>query len=124
MPFSDEWLVPTLVTVVPEAQILRLRRELDGTPSVWEAVVDRRFTTDDQVLQAVAARFRLPIADLGQIEHGIQEAVPEQVCRKYNVVPLRVTDSYLEIVTASPCSIWPRSASGRRSEEHTPELQS
>ena len=105
MTFSDEWLVPTLMTVVPEAQILRLRRELDGTPSVWEAVVDRRFTTDDQVLQAVAARFRLPIADLGQIEHGIQEAVPEQVCRKYNVVPLRVTDSYLEIVTASPFNI-------------------
>jgi type II secretory ATPase GspE/PulE/Tfp pilus assembly ATPase PilB-like protein/CheY-like chemotaxis protein len=105
MAFSDEWLVPTLATIVPEAQIVRLRRELDGTPSVWEAVVDRRFTTDNQVLNAVAARFRLPIADLTQIEHGIQEAVPEQVCRKYNVVPLRVTDSYLEIVTASPFDI-------------------
>src|ERR1041384_7822983 len=64
MAFSDEWLVPTLATIVPEAQIVRLRRELDGTPSVWEAVVDRRFTTDNQVLNAVAARFRLPIADL------------------------------------------------------------
>jgi type II secretory ATPase GspE/PulE/Tfp pilus assembly ATPase PilB-like protein/CheY-like chemotaxis protein len=102
MPFSDEWLVPTLVTVVPEAQIARLRRELDGTPSVWEAVVDRRFATDDQVLQALSTRFRLPIADLAEIEPRIHDAVPEQVCRKYSVLPLRMTDSYLEIATANP----------------------
>jgi type II secretory ATPase GspE/PulE/Tfp pilus assembly ATPase PilB-like protein/CheY-like chemotaxis protein len=105
MAFSDEWLVPTLTTFVQEAQIARLRRELDGTPSVWEAVVDRRFATDDQVLKALAARFRFPIADLGQIEHKISEAVPEQVCRKYNVLPIRITDSYLEIATASPFDI-------------------
>src|SRR5258707_14193231 len=97
MPFSDEWLVPTLVTVVPEAQIVRLRRELDGTPSVWEAVVDRRFATDDQVLQAVSARFRLPMADLPQIEPRIQDSVPEQGRRKYNVLPVRILESYRDM---------------------------
>ena len=105
MPFVDEWLVPTLSTLVPEDQIAKLRRESDGLSSIWEAAVDRRMATNDQVLQALAMRFRLPIADLSVIDHRITEAVPEQVARKFNIVPLRITDSYLEIATGNPFDI-------------------
>ncbi|HEV8357880.1 MAG TPA: GspE/PulE family protein [Gemmatimonadales bacterium] len=105
MPFIDEWLVPTLSTLVPDDQIAKLRRDSDGASSVWESVVDRRMATNDQVLQALATRFRIPIADLTQIDHRITEAVPEQVARKFNIVPLRSTDSYLEIATANPFDI-------------------
>src|ERR1051325_11932227 len=101
MPFSDEWLVPTLVTLVPEAQMSKLRRESDGTVSAWEAVVDRRLATDAQVLKALSTRFGLPIADVSQLNHKIMDSVPEAVSRKYNVLPLRITDSYLEIGRAS-----------------------
>jgi type II secretory ATPase GspE/PulE/Tfp pilus assembly ATPase PilB-like protein/CheY-like chemotaxis protein len=102
MQFSDEWLVPTLATLVSEGQIATLRRDAGNDASLWEAVVDRRMITNDQILKALAARFRFPIADLSNLDPLVQESVPEQVARKYNILPLRITDSYLEIATANP----------------------
>jgi type II secretory ATPase GspE/PulE/Tfp pilus assembly ATPase PilB-like protein/CheY-like chemotaxis protein len=102
MAFSDEWLVPTLSTIVTEAQLAKVRSEARESASVWEALVDRRYSTDDQIVQAVAARFHLPIADLSQQDPDVQNALPEQVARRYNVLPIRSTDSYLEVATANP----------------------
>ena len=42
MAFSDEWLVPTLSTLVSEEQIAKMRREARDATSLWEALVDRR----------------------------------------------------------------------------------
>ncbi len=102
MAFSDEWLVPTLSTLVTEAQIAKVRREARDATSLWEALVDRRISTDQQIVEAVAARFRLPIANLTMQDPQAQDALPEQVARKYNVLPIRSTDSYLEVATANP----------------------
>ncbi|HEX7023985.1 MAG TPA: type II/IV secretion system protein [Gemmatimonadales bacterium] len=102
MVFSDEWLVPTLATLVTEEQLAVIRADARDDSSIWEALVDRRFATDEQILKAVAARFRLPIADLATQDPQVQESVPEQVARKYNVLPIRSTDSYLEVATANP----------------------
>jgi type II secretory ATPase GspE/PulE/Tfp pilus assembly ATPase PilB-like protein/CheY-like chemotaxis protein len=102
MVFSDEWLVPTLSTLVPEGQIDAVRREAGNASSLWEALVARRLVSNDQILAAVAARFRFQIADLTVLDHHVQEAVPEQLARKYNILPLRITDSFLEIATANP----------------------
>ena len=103
MVFSDEWLVPTLATLVPEGQIDAVRRDVGSVPSsLWEALIARRLATDDQILTALAARFRFQIADLTMLDQHVQEAVPEQLARKYNILPLRITDSFLEIATANP----------------------
>ena len=102
MAFSDEWLVPTLSTLVTEVQLAKVRSEAREGASVWEALVDRRYSTDDQIVQAVAARFHLPIADLSKQDPDVQNALPEQVARRYNVLPIRSTDSYLEVATANP----------------------
>ena len=102
MVFSDEWLVPTLSTLVPEGQIDAVRKDAGNASSLWEALIARRLVTDDQILTAVAARFRFQIADLTMLDHHVQDAVPEQLARKYNILPLRITDSFLEIATANP----------------------
>src|SRR4030095_13720478 len=102
MVFSDEWLVPTLSTLVPEGQIDAVRRDAGNTASLWEALIARRMVTDDQILTALAARVRFQIADMSMRDQHVQEAVPEQLARKYNILPLRMTDSFLEIATANP----------------------
>ncbi|HEV8197546.1 MAG TPA: type II/IV secretion system protein [Gemmatimonadales bacterium] len=102
MLFSDEWLVPTLSTLVPEGQIEAVRKDAGADSSLWEALIARRLVTDNQILTAVAARFRFQIADLTVLDHHVQHSVPEQLARKYNILPLRITDSYLEIATANP----------------------
>ncbi|HEV8455613.1 MAG TPA: ATPase, T2SS/T4P/T4SS family, partial [Gemmatimonadales bacterium] len=99
---SDEWLVPTVSSLITEQQLALLRRDAGQAASLWEALVDRRMLTDDRILEAVAARFRMPLANLTMLDHHVLESVPEQVARKYHILPIRTTDSYLEIATANP----------------------
>ncbi len=106
MQFKDEWLVPTLEPLIPEGELQALRAaEAEGPVSLWETLVERKLVTDDQILTAVSLRFRLPLADLGTLELTAGTAVPEQYARRHHVLPLRITDSYLEAATANPFDI-------------------
>lgn len=58
--------------------------------------------TDEQILNALSERFRLKLADLKQSDRRARELVPEQVARRYQILPLRATDSFLEIAAANP----------------------
>jgi type II secretory ATPase GspE/PulE/Tfp pilus assembly ATPase PilB-like protein/CheY-like chemotaxis protein len=102
MKFTDEWIVPTVETLV-SAEALAAVRAVDAPPaSLWETLVQRKLATDTEILNAVAARFRYGLAELSQLDPRVKESVPEQLVRKYNVVPLRVTEALLEIGTANP----------------------
>ena len=106
MHFKDEWLVPTLSALVPEAEVEAIRTEAGTTPgSLWESLVAKRRLTDAEILAAISSRFRLPLADLSTADPRTHESVPEQLVRKYNVLPLRMTDSLLEVASASPFDI-------------------
>ena len=103
---TDEWLVPTMEKVLPAAAIEALREEAASEPqSLWTTVVARRLVSDDEILRAAAARFRLPVADLSLLDHAVRDMVPEPLVRRYNILPLRITDSLLEIATANPFDI-------------------
>jgi type II secretory ATPase GspE/PulE/Tfp pilus assembly ATPase PilB-like protein/CheY-like chemotaxis protein len=73
--------------------------------SLWETLVSRKLATDQEVLGAIASRFRFPVADLAKPDPKLISAVPEQLARRFNVVPVRQTDSYLEVATANPFDI-------------------
>ncbi len=59
----------------------------------------------DQALQDLSTRTGIPIADLSECSSQAVAMVPEQVARRYQIVPLRATDGYLEIATANPFDI-------------------
>jgi type II secretory ATPase GspE/PulE/Tfp pilus assembly ATPase PilB-like protein/CheY-like chemotaxis protein len=106
MQFLDEWLVPTVEPLLPADAMAALRQEVVTAPvSLWETAVQRRMVTDDQVLGAIATRFRLPVADLSQIDARVTGVIPEQLARRFTVVPVGQTDSYLEVATANPFDI-------------------
>jgi type II secretory ATPase GspE/PulE/Tfp pilus assembly ATPase PilB-like protein/CheY-like chemotaxis protein len=69
---------------------------------LWEAVVTAGLISDEQLLSNLSTRFRLRLADVSQSERAARDFVPEQVARRYHILPIRITDSYLEIATASP----------------------
>jgi len=102
MQFTDEWLVPTLEPLVPEDAMKALRGAESGPASLWETLVQRKLATDAQIVGAIAARFRIPVADFGSLDLRVKETIPEQLVRKFNVLPLRVTDAYLEVATSNP----------------------
>lgn len=100
--FRDEWLVPTLEGLVGPEKVVELRELKNASPWLWETAVKAKAIKDDDLLKALAERFRLRVADLKDVDASVFEIVGESISRRYHVVPVRATDSYLEIATASP----------------------
>jgi type II secretory ATPase GspE/PulE/Tfp pilus assembly ATPase PilB-like protein/CheY-like chemotaxis protein len=105
MQFTDEWLVPSIETLLSEEAVKALRDERGPDVPLWEILVQRKLASNEQILGAIAARFRFPVADLTNIDPKLVGTVPEQLARRFNVVPVRQTDSYLEVATANPFDI-------------------
>jgi type II secretory ATPase GspE/PulE/Tfp pilus assembly ATPase PilB-like protein/CheY-like chemotaxis protein len=105
MQFTDEWLVPSIETLLSDEALKALRDERGAEASIWEILVQRKLATNEQILGAIAARFRFPVADLSKVDPKLVSTVPEQLARRFNVVPVRQTDSYLEVATANPFDI-------------------
>jgi type II secretory ATPase GspE/PulE/Tfp pilus assembly ATPase PilB-like protein/CheY-like chemotaxis protein len=105
MQFTDEWLCPTMETLIGGAELEALRQASGGPASLWESIVQKRLTTDDRIMAAAAERFRLPVADFSKLEFKVRESVPETLARRFNVLPIRITDSYIEVASANPFDI-------------------
>ena len=103
--FPDEWLATSLEGTLPPDALAGLRAKAEPGRTLWESVVAAKIATDEQILTALAARFRIKLADLSQTDPQVKDIVPEQVARRYRVLPLRVTDSYLDVATANPFDI-------------------
>ncbi len=99
--FPDEWLAQSMEVLTPE-RLAEMRAKAEPGKTLWETVVQEKLATDDEILEKVGTRFRLRVADLGQLEPGARTALPEALARRYRVLPIRETDSYLEVATANP----------------------
>jgi type II secretory ATPase GspE/PulE/Tfp pilus assembly ATPase PilB-like protein len=100
--FPDEWLAHSLEGVVTPELLVELREKAPPPARLWETLVAQKIASDEQILTALSTRFRLKLADLAQLDPDAKERVPEQVARRYHILPLRATDSYLEVATANP----------------------
>lgn len=100
--FPDEWLAQSLVGVVTPELLAELREKAAPPATLWETLVAQRIATDEQILTALSTRFRLKLADLTTLDPAVKEKVPEALARRFHILPLRVTDSFLEVATANP----------------------
>jgi type II secretory ATPase GspE/PulE/Tfp pilus assembly ATPase PilB-like protein/ActR/RegA family two-component response regulator len=99
--FPDEWLAQSLEVLTPE-RLAELRAKAEPGKSLWETVVAEKLATDEEILEQLAARSRLPIADLTELDPGARTVLPEALARRYRVLPIRETDAYLEVATSNP----------------------
>src|SRR5947207_6130692 len=102
--FPDEWLAQSVEGLTPE-RLQELRGKAESGRTLWECVVAEKLATDAEIIDKLSHRFRLKIADVTKIDPSAQNAVPEQLARRHHVLPLRLTDSYLEIGTANPLDL-------------------
>jgi type II secretory ATPase GspE/PulE/Tfp pilus assembly ATPase PilB-like protein/CheY-like chemotaxis protein len=100
--FPDEWLARSLEGVLSPELLGELRGKAPPGRTLWESLVDQKIASDEQILTALSTRFRLKLADLQTLDRTVMEKVPEQLARRFNVLPLRITDSFLEVATANP----------------------
>jgi type II secretory ATPase GspE/PulE/Tfp pilus assembly ATPase PilB-like protein/CheY-like chemotaxis protein len=99
-PARDEWVLTTLESLMTPEQFAQLKSVREE--SYWEAATRRGFATDDRILPLLATRFRMKIANVSLVSQQAKELVPEQLVRKYRVLPLAISDSILDIATSDP----------------------
>ena len=99
--FPDEWLAQSIEGLTPE-RLLELRGKSESGRTLWDCVVAEKIATDAQIIEKLCQRFRLKVADPSKIDLTARDGVPEQLARRYHVLPLRLTDSFLELGTANP----------------------
>jgi len=102
--FPDEWLAQSFEALTPE-RLQALRAKSESGRTLWECVVAEKIATDAEIVDKLAHRFRLKCADVSKIDQTARDGVPEQIARRHRVLPLRLTDSYLELGTANPLDI-------------------
>ena len=100
--FKDEWLAKTLEQLIGDDKLEEIRGSDNVSDSLWQTVVDNKATTDEQLLGALATRFRVKLADFSLATRSARDLVPEQVARRYRILPIDSSDSHLEIATANP----------------------
>ena len=102
--FPDEWLAQSFEGLTPE-RLQELRGKAEPGRTLWECVVAEKLATDAEIVDKLSHRFRLKVADVTKMDQSARDAVPEQLVRRHHVLPLRLTDSYLEIGTANPLDL-------------------
>ena len=96
----DEWLLPVLAEILSADAIAAITECAEH--SFWQAAVQSGFITDHGILSELARRTRALIAPRLAVTGQARAALPEHLARRFQVLPLAVTTSTLEIATSNP----------------------
>ncbi|HXI99019.1 MAG TPA: GspE/PulE family protein, partial [Gemmatimonadaceae bacterium] len=100
---NDNWLLPTLREMLPSTSLATVESKVGD--SYWRAAVDEGLTTDDEILEALSARARVGIANGLLVSSDARDKVTEWLARRFEILPLSVSDSILDIATSNPYDI-------------------
>lgn len=107
MPSRSSRIVPHdawLLAVIAQALTPQQRAQLQASPgvSIWDSAVRRGFLTDARILELLAARFNLQLADIENATPAACAQVPESLARRYGVLPLSCSAQALHVASADP----------------------
>jgi type II secretory ATPase GspE/PulE/Tfp pilus assembly ATPase PilB-like protein/CheY-like chemotaxis protein len=103
--FSDEWMLAVLAPLVEEGVVEGLRVADPQGRTLWERILADHLVGEAELLAAMAARCRLPIADLTTANTATRDALPEALARRHSVLAIKVTDSLMEVATGNPFDV-------------------
>jgi type II secretory ATPase GspE/PulE/Tfp pilus assembly ATPase PilB-like protein/8-oxo-dGTP pyrophosphatase MutT (NUDIX family) len=113
---ADSWLRPILADLLKPSDLSGIDAAV--TTSYWETAARVSPLTDDEITAAVSERLRVPVAKRLLVSSQARERVPEELARRYRILPLSVTGDTLEIATSNPydmdCERTLAFSSGRR----------
>ncbi|HEY3279312.1 MAG TPA: type II/IV secretion system protein [Gemmatimonadales bacterium] len=100
--FPDEWLAQSLEGLLTPEVLTDLKGKAEAGRTLWEMCVAQKVASDEQIIDKLSTRFRLKVADVAKVDPKVRDGVPEQLVRRFRVLPIRLTDSFLEVATANP----------------------
>ncbi|MGH7735749.1 MAG: GspE/PulE family protein, partial [Gemmatimonadales bacterium] len=62
----------------------------------------RGWAGSDRIIDALSARFKVPVADLGRVERRATALIPEAIARKHRILPVSADGQHIVIATADP----------------------
>ena len=76
--------------------------ELDS--KAIDLLVEKHYCTFEQIYQMLSEEFSIPLANLGDISvsDSVKELVGDDIIRKYNILPIDVSNGQLEVVISDP----------------------
>ncbi len=97
---KDPWLLPILKELLSTSslQLLQARTET----SYWQTALEASLLTDEEILAALSLRTGFGIATGLLVSSQARDKVSERLARRYEILPLAVSDSVLDIATSSP----------------------
>ena len=101
-PPPDLWLAQALQAAGLLTEERRIELQQGDNDTVWARAVQRGYTTDDAIVQALANRFKLRVADLSKVDARTSALLPEALARKHRVLPVAADDRNITLATADP----------------------
>jgi type II secretory ATPase GspE/PulE/Tfp pilus assembly ATPase PilB-like protein/8-oxo-dGTP pyrophosphatase MutT (NUDIX family) len=99
---NDEWILPILAQLVSAEEIDQITDAIGRDGSIWNAAVRLNLVESEELLAAVSRRSQVEIAPSLEVTPEAKKLLPEQIARRYQVLPLATTGSSIEIATANP----------------------
>jgi len=105
--FKDEWLLRALAGLneVIEPFVIKMRAE--KKPYLSHALLDAALLTEEQLGKIVEFTYKIKYLQLvpeNADKFGLT-LLPEKACRKYNVVPVGVSEDEIRLVMAEPLNL-------------------
>jgi type II secretory ATPase GspE/PulE/Tfp pilus assembly ATPase PilB-like protein/CheY-like chemotaxis protein len=97
---KDGWFLGTLSGLVSDEHLAELSSIQNEHP--WTAAVRRGWASNEAILDLLAARFRMRIANLAHVSPRALQMVTEPLARRYRILPLAISDSSVDIATSDP----------------------
>jgi type IV pilus assembly protein PilB len=95
--------------LIDEAQLKQcLEEQAQSGEDIGSLLIERNVVTQEALTQALAEHLRVPCVDLDKfiIEEKVVQLVPEDLARKYKVLPLRREGRTLTVAMARPSSVF------------------
>ncbi|MBA3341682.1 MAG: Flp pilus assembly complex ATPase component TadA [Gemmatimonadaceae bacterium] len=96
----DDWLLSILGRILSPESMAAITDSSDGL--IWTAVVRLGFLSDEELLSAVAARSHAETAGHLTPTADARNEITLDLARKFQILPLRVGPSFIEIATSNP----------------------
>src|SRR5687767_8421148 len=93
----DRWLVPLLESICPATVMQGIQEQARRSGSHWKAALEMGVVDDGALLDLVARKTRTPVAARLSVSSQARELVPEEVARRYGILPLAIGDSVIDI---------------------------
>lgn len=106
MATNEDYLIEILqeTGLVTRTQLEKARADTAGNASVLDRLIDQGVVTQEDVTRALAAHASMEFVDLSQINPPAEviNLIPNEVARRYRVVPVALLDSGLMLAIGDP----------------------